>query len=128
MPLFFTVGAIVAGFWAVRRQLQHDRMLLTAQTRSRAARQLASALLTHIERHKLDGILNAITQARRCLVAMSEQTSFFCPYKKWTTRFTSHIKFSPSSTPRPWLQARGRFPNPGVRCSYHTDATSKNLP
>jgi hypothetical protein len=52
IPLFLTVGAIMAGFWTMRRQMQHDRMLLIAQNRAQAARSFGAAVLRELDKFK----------------------------------------------------------------------------
>lgn len=45
IPLLLTLAALVFGFWSVRRQLQHDRLLMTAENLARAARTLGATVL-----------------------------------------------------------------------------------
>jgi len=49
IPLFLTIAAILTGFWTVRRQMNHDRQLLTAQNRAQAARDLGAAIMEEME-------------------------------------------------------------------------------
>jgi hypothetical protein len=44
IPLLLTIAALLFGFWSVRRQLEHDRELMTAQNRSGAARALGTVI------------------------------------------------------------------------------------
>jgi hypothetical protein len=54
IPLLLTIAALLLGFWSLRRQLRHDRQLLTAQNRAQAARSLGAALLEEARRPDFD--------------------------------------------------------------------------